>query len=306
MREMEDAFSAPVADIRRLTIHDGPGVRDTVFVKGCPLHCVWCHNPESISPRPRLLFRSRLCVGCGACAELCPQKVHIFAEGGHTLSRDNCLSCGKCAEGCLPGALALCGTTLTAEEVVQNVLRDKAFFLNSGGGVTLSGGEPLLYPDFTAEVFRRLKEEGISTALDTCGAVSYAAFEKVLPWTDRILFDVKGMDPERHARNTGRTNEVILENLSRLGGRGIPVEIRMPIVPGRNDDPSEIARAGAFLKNVAAVESIRLLPYHRAGGKYAVCGMEDPMPETEAPSAEELEALAAILRRRAGVEVSCD
>ena len=302
---MGTAFSAPVADIRRLTIHDGPGVRDTVFVKGCPLHCLWCHNPESISPRPQLLFRSRLCVGCGTCAELGLRKVHAFTESGHVLNRGNCLSCGKCAVGCLPGALVLCGTLLTAEEVVRNVLRDKEFFLNSGGGVTLSGGEPLLYPDFTARVFRRLKEEGISTALDTCGAVAFAAFEKVLPWTDRILFDIKGMDPVRHERNTGRTNGGILENLSRLGGRGIPVEIRMPVVPGRNDDPSEIARAGDFLKTVAALVSIRLLPYHRAEGKYAICGMEDPMPETEAPPAEELEALAAILRRRTGVEVSC-
>ena len=302
---MEDAFSAPVADIRRLTIHDGPGVRDTVFVKGCPLHCLWCHNPESISPRPQLLFRSRLCVNCGTCAELCPQKVHAFTESGHVLNRGNCLSCGKCAEECLPGALNLCGTTLAAEEVVQSVLRDKAFFLNSGGGVTLSGGEPLLYPGFTAEVFRLLKEEGIPTALDTCGAVPFAAFEKVLPWTDRILFDIKGMDPERHARNTGRTNEGILENLSRLGRLNIPVEIRMPVVPGHNDDPAEFARAGEFLKNVAAVVAIRLLPWHRAEGKYDLCGMEDPMPETETPSAEALEALAAVLRRSVGVEVFC-
>ena len=303
---MGNAFSAPVADIRRLTIHDGPGIRDTVFVKGCPLHCLWCHNPESISPRPQLLFRSRLCVNCGTCAELCPQKVHLFGEGGHSLTRENCLSCGKCAEGCLPGALALCGTLLTAEQVVRSVRRDKAFFLNSGGGVTLSGGEPLLYPDFTAHVFRRLKEEGIATALDTCGAVPFAAFEKVLPWTDRILFDLKGMDPERHARNTGRTNEGILENLSRLGRLGIPVEIRMPVVPGRNDDLEEFDRAGAFLKKLPAVVSIRLLPYHRAGAKYAVCGMEDAMPETEAPPAEELEALAAILKRRVAVAVFCE
>lgn len=297
---------APVADIRRLTIHDGPGTRDTVFVKGCPLHCLWCHNPESISLRPQLLFRSRLCVNCGTCAELCPQKVHIFGEGGHTLARENCINCGKCAENCLPGALTLCGKNLSPEEVVRSVLRDKAFFLNSGGGVTLSGGEPLLYPGFTAEVFRKLKEEGIFTALDTCGAVPFAAFEKVLPWTDRILFDLKGMDPERHARNTGRTNEGILENLNRLGRLGIPVEIRMPIVPGRNDDPAEFARAGEFLKTVAAVVSIRLLPYHRAEGKYVICGMEDPLPETEAPPAEELGALAAILKRHAGVEVSVD
>jgi len=303
---MERVFSAPVADIRRLTIHDGPGTRDTVFVKGCPLHCLWCHNPESISPRPQLLFRSRLCVNCGTCAELCPHKAHLFGGSGHTLARENCISCGKCAEGCLPGALTLCGTTLTAEEVVQNVLRDKAFFLNSGGGVTLSGGEPLLYPDFTAEVFRRLKAEGIHAALDTCGAVPFAAFEKVLPWTDRILFDVKGMDPERHRRDTGRTNEGILENLSRLGRLNIPVEIRMPIVPGHNDDPAEFARAGEFLKTVAAVVSIRLLPWHRAEGKYAICGIEDPMPETEPPPAENLEALAEILRRSVGVEVSCD
>lgn len=303
---MGNGFSAPVADIRRLTIHDGPGTRDTVFVKGCPLHCLWCHNPESISPRPQLLFRSRLCVNCGTCAELCPHKVHAFTAEGHTLSRENCISCGKCAEGCLPGALALCGTFLTAEQVVGSVLRDKAFFLNSGGGVTLSGGEPLLYPDFTAAVFRLLKEEGISTSLDTCGAVPFAVFEKVLPWTDRILFDVKGMAPERHARNTGRTNKGILENLSRLGHLGIPVEIRMPVVPGHNDDPAEFAQAGEFLKTVAAVVSIRLLPYHRAEGKYALCGMEEPMPETENLSAEKLEELAAILRRHVGVEVSCD
>jgi len=297
--------TALIADIRRLTVHDGPGTRDTVFVKGCPLHCLWCHNPESISVHPQLLFRPRLCTGCGGCAEVCPNSIHSLEEGKHTLARENCTACGACAESCLPGALVLCGKLMSAEEVLTSVLRDKAFFLNSGGGVTVSGGEPLLYPEFTAELFRLLKAENIHTALDTCGAVPYSAFGAVLPYTDRILYDIKGMDSGRHRRNTGRGNEEILENLRRLGSLDIPIEIRMPVVPGCNDDLAEIRAAGAFLKNIRSVCLIRLLAYHSmAKEKYAMCGRTDTMPAVEPPSADTLRAMAEILQQESGIRCS--
>jgi len=288
--------TALLADIRRLTLHDGPGVRDTVFLKGCPLRCRWCHNPESISPERELLFRDNLCMHCGACVPGCPTGAHTFHDGHHVFDRNCCSGCGKCADVCLAGALTLCGREVTAETVFAEVVREREFFLQSGGGVTLSGGEPLLYPDFAGALFRLLRENGIHTALDTCGMVNFAAFERVLPFSDLVLYDVKGMDPEKHRSNTGSGNAVILENLRRLGKLNVPVEIRMPVVPGCNDEESEFAAAGRFLAGLPMVKSVRLLAYHAmARDKYRMCGRQDTMPEAETPGIGRLEEIAGVL-----------
>ena len=289
--------TALLADIRRLTLHDGPGVRDTVFLKGCPLHCRWCHNPESISAERQLLFRDNLCRHCGACVPVCPTGAHAFHKGRHSFDRSLCSDCGNCAEACLSGALTLCGREVTAETVFAEVVKERDFFIQSGGGVTLSGGEPLLYPDFTAEVFRLLRSNGIHTALDTCGMVNFAAFERVFPFTDLILYDIKGMDPEKHRSNTGWDNTAILENLRRLGHWTVPVEIRMPVIPGCNDEDSEFAAAGRFFAELPMVQSIRLLAYHSmARDKYRMCGRPDTMPDVAPPSSERLSRLAEIIR----------
>ena len=318
----------PVADVRRLTLHDGPGTRTTVFVKGCPLRCLWCHNPESLSAAPVLLFHDNLCSGCGRCAAVCPQGVHSFVESqhlpspishlpspisaplppqgvreGHALGRERCRLCGACVDACPRGALEICGRDYTPEELLPLVLRDAAFYA-SGGGVTVSGGEPLLYAEAVGRLFELLHGRGIRTALDTCGEVPFEAFARVLPATDLVLFDIKGMDPVRHRENTGRDNARIHENLRQLGARGVPVEIRMPVVPGRNDAEEEFEAAGRLLATIPSVTAVRLLPYRSlARKKYRAAGLADTMPDAPTPDAAFLEARAAILRRHLSVPV---
>ncbi len=295
----------PVADIRRLTLHDGPGTRTTVFVKGCPLRCLWCHNPESLSASPVLLFHDNLCSGCGRCAAACPQGVHAFADGAHRLDRSRCRLCGVCVDACPRGALEICGRDYTPEELLPLLLRDEAFYA-SGGGVTVSGGEPLLYAEAVGKLFGLLHAQGVRTALDTCGEVPFEAFGQVLPATDLVLFDIKGMDPVRHRENTGRGNARIHDNLRRLGALGVPVEIRMPVVPGRNDALGEFEAAGRLLAEIPSVTKIRLLPYRSlARKKYRDAGLADTMPDAPTPDADFLQTRAAILRRHGlAVEVA--
>jgi glycyl-radical enzyme activating protein len=283
-------------DLKRLSIHDGPGIRTTLFMKGCPLNCRWCHNPESVSPEPEIGLLKRKCVGCGKCAEVCPAGAHSFSEGEHRLDHGRCTACGKCVEACLPGALELYGTDVSAEETAAAVLEDRTFYTQSGGGCTISGGEPLWQPEFCVEVFELLHEEQVHCAIDTSGAVPWESFEIVLRQTDLFLYDLKHVDDRLHREHTGSSSAQILDNLKRLSECGTPIEIRIPTIPGFNADEASMAAIARLLSGLRNIVGVRLLPYHLARSKYEALGRAYPMGEVAPPEGAAVEGLAAILR----------
>ena len=283
-------------DVKRFAVHDGPGVRTTLFLKGCSLRCVWCHNPEGISPRAQTAYYAHKCIGCGECARVCPAGAQRMDAGGHRFDRERCVACGACEEACLGEAMKLFGRTVTVDEAETIALEDRAFYDHSGGGVTVSGGEPLLQADFVRALFERLKEQGVHTAVDTCGNVPWTAFEKALPVADLFLFDVKHIDSDAHRALTGAGNERILDNLRRLSDAGARIEIRMPLVPGANDDTDTLERIGALLGGLN-VETMRVLPYHAlARSKYAALGKPDTMPDVPSPDDGAIARAVSILR----------
>lgn len=245
-------MNGKIFDIQRFSLHDGPGIRTTVFMKGCPLSCPWCHNPEGLSTSPAVQFFEAECIGCGAC------------EGEHTEER---------AHLCPTGAIKRCVREISAEELLSELMRDKDFY-RDGGGITFSGGECLLQADFLVEVMTLLKEEGINIAVDTSGEVPYAAIEKTLPFTEHYLYDVKCIDSELHKSVIGKDNRRILENLARLSGERKKIHIRVPVIPDFNDSDSEQERIAAYLAKIGGITEATLLPYHTLGkSKYATLGL---------------------------------
>ena len=290
-------LSATVTSLKRFAVHDGPGIRTTVFLKGCSLHCLWCHNPECISCVPVLAYYEQKCLFCGRCASVCPRHAHTVRANTHILDRTLCIRCGICAEECIGDALTIPGRSMTAEEVLSAVLEDRLFYESSGGGLTLSGGEPLLQPEFSAELLAMAKKAGIHTAVDTCGAVPESALLRTLPYTDLYLYDLKHMDPLRHRELTGMENTGPLSNLRRLAAEEKPVEIRIPLIPGCNDSRENLCRSAAFLATLGNIQRVRLLPYHDyARSKYLALGMQDTMPHVPPPDDASLEAACAVFR----------
>lgn len=289
-------MTGTIFEIKRFAVHDGDGIRTTVFLKGCSLKCVWCHNPEGIGYKPQLSYLRNKCIGCGECVSVCPAGAHKMENSGHIYDRSACISCGKCEEVCLGEALKLYGRRYTVEELMPKLLEDRDFYASSGGGVTLSGGECLMQADFCAELLRELKKEGINTAVDTCGQVSREAIDKVIPYTDIFLYDFKAYDPAIHQKCTGHTNELILDNLRYIDECGKKIEIRIPYVPEYNSD--EIAKIGEFLGTLKNLTKVRVLAYHNyAGSKYESLDMENTLPDVELPSKEAIAAAEAVIER---------
>ena len=250
---------AMIFDIQRNSFVDGPGIRTTVFFKGCNLRCKWCHNPESQSFDKQMMFYKDKCTGCGKCREVCPNHLQ------------SCDFCGKCELYCPADARKVCGREYTPAEVFAEVIKDKAFYDNSGGGVTFSGGECMLQLDFLCEILEKCKSAGIHTAVDTAGNVPWESFEKILPFTDLFLYDIKAFDAELHRKGTGVSNELILENLKNLSGRA-DIIVRIPVIGGYNDNDEEIRQIADFLRQIKIIKA-ELLPYHAMGEhKYTALG----------------------------------
>ena len=237
-----------VFHIQRFSIHDGPGIRTTVFLKGCAMECFWCHNPEGRHPYQELQYFATRCIACGECVRVCPSHAHELANGVHTFLRERCTTNGACVDVCCSGALEMNGRIMSADEVMFEVLQDKPFYDNSGGGVTLSGGEPGLNVKFSREILQRCKDEGVATAIETCGYCSREALNTLLPVTDLFMMDLKLITPERHDAATGNTNERILENARMLAATGKPIIFRTPVVPTVNDETDEFSRIVIFIR----------------------------------------------------------
>ena len=256
-----------ITNIQRMSFHDGPGMRTTVFLKGCNLCCAWCHNPETQDARAELLFRAQRCVRCGLCVQSCPAGARTMGADGPVRDAARCTLCGCCAESCLTGALTVAGRRVACRELTELVLRDKKIFRTTAGGVTCSGGEPLLQADAVAGFLREMRLRGVHTCVDTAGNVPWETFERVLPVTDLFLYDVKAFSPQTHRQWTGVGNELILDNLRRLGTRA-DIWIRIPFVPGVNT--GQIGQIGAFLTQLPRVRRVEVLPYHTLGAEKCV------------------------------------
>ena len=281
-----------IFDIKRFAVHDGDGIRTTVFFKGCPLKCVWCHNPEGISFEKSLAFYENKCQGCGICVDACSSGARKIVDGKLVLDRDACVFCGACVDVCVGGANVLYGRSMSVDEIFDEVMRDKAFYDNSGGGVTLSGGECLCHSDFCMKLLKKLKENGVNTAVDTCGFVDRSAIDKVMPYTDTFLYDIKAIDEDVHVRCTGRSNALILENLRYIDSMGKSIEIRIPFVPGYNSD--QIEKIRDFVKELKNVKKVKVLPYHNfAASKYKALCMKDSLPKV-LPTKEDTDKAQAL------------
>jgi pyruvate formate lyase activating enzyme len=286
-----------IFNIQRFSTEDGPGIRTTVFMKGCPLHCLWCHNVEGINTDPEIVWHDTKCIGCLSCLKTCPNHAIIKTPEGLVTDRKKCKACGKCAEACTSKARELIGKRVTVEEVFNEVLKDKVFYETSNGGVTASGGEPTMQPDFVRELFLKCKSSGMHTALDTCGYVSWKTLESILNCTDLVLYDLKLMNSERHHSCTGVVPELIWDNARRIAKLGKPVWVRTPIIPGYTDSLENIKGIAELCLKLGNVERLDLLPYHRFGEpKYKKLGLKYALEGLQPPGKDEMERLKQVAR----------
>ena len=285
-----------VFDIQKYSVHDGPGIRTIVFLKGCPLKCVWCQNPEGILCQPQLLFYPGKCKGCGSCLALSDcDATSLTDENKIKIDWEKCISCGKCVDLCLYNARELAGRFMTVQEVIDEIKKDVSFYRKSGGGLTLSGGDPLYQIDFSSEILKEAKRNFIHTAIETSGYCTEKQFEKIIDLVDLFLFDLKHINPEKHKELTGVDNRPILANLKSITERNKDLIIRIPLIPGMNDDENNIRKTAEFLKKNVNTDSIDLMPYHRLGvNKYNSIGADYKLLNLEPDNKKSIEDKAKI------------
>ncbi len=285
-----------IFNVERMALHDGYGIRTTVFLKGCNMNCKWCHNPESISKNPELMFDSRKCIKCGFCETVCEQGVHQFKNGEHIVDREKCIVCGKCAEICPTKAVEICGREVTVGEVIDIIIRDKIFYCVSKGGITISGGEPLVQKNFTLDLLRQAKSLGINTILDTNGNWNWDDIKEMLPYIDSFRYDLKTMDPNAHKHHTGVDNNLILENLKNLSETGKEIVVTIPLIRGINDSRKNTNSTIIFLKSLPRVPKVQILPYHSLyASKLRKLGKRSRL--FASPSSENIERIKNKLRK---------
>lgn len=289
---MNSNLSAVVTNVQKFSVHDGPGIRSVVFLKGCPLNCEWCANPENINAKPELMVYPEKCIGCGRCKHVCKYDLtHVCRK-----NVDMCINCGKCTELCSGMARIIKGESMTTEQVIRQIDKDRVFYKNSGGGVTFSGGEAMLYPDFILEIASRCREEGYNSAVETCGMVPWDSFEKVLPYIDLFLYDLKFIDRDKHIKFCGKSNDMILENLKKLSHLS-RVIVRIPVIPDINDSCDDLKKLSAFLLSLGeGVDEIHCLPYHNFGiSKYDALGIKYSLEDIILPEQVYMENIKSSL-----------
>ena len=288
-------MKALISGIKRMEIHDGDGLRTTVFFKGCPLKCIWCHNPEGIGFQKQIAHFAQKCISCGSCAVVCPEKAIMMSVDGPVIDREKCTGCFACRDSCPTEAMVGYGDEWDIDDLERCIMQDAPFWRNGAGGVTFSGGECLMHPEFVTELAKRLHGKDISVNIDTCGYERQEVLEHIIPYTDTFLYDVKAIDPAVHERCTGHTNEQILQNLRYLSQSGCRIEIRYPLVKGYND--TECEKIGAFLQGMPGIVKVKVLKYHHfAGSRYAALGMENTLPDTETTTEDVQNAVDTLKR----------
>jgi pyruvate formate lyase activating enzyme len=288
---------AIVFNVQRFSVQDGPGVRTTVFIKGCPLRCLWCSNPESQNAVPEVAHRPSLCQKCGHCSDICDKGAIALGQKGISIDRDKCNNCGKCARECPNGAIKIYGEEMSVDEIYKVVIRDKQFYENSDGGITVSGGEALTQSTFVSELFKKCKDAAIHTCLDTTGFAQPERVYELLKYTDLVLYDLKLLDSDEHKRMTGVSNQLILQNLPLIVKSGVKVIVRIPLIPGINDSIDNIIDTINFVKKIDGINDINLLQYHRLGiSKYSMLDKHYSLPDLVPQTKDYLEKLCSIVK----------
>lgn len=296
----EKTITGTVFNVQRFSIHDGPGIRTTVFLKGCPLRCFWCHNPEGLRPKPEIQFMPSRCLGCGECVRVCTEGAQTMDERGRLYHRDKCLTCGKCVEVCYPEALQMTGKEMSVDQVLAEVMQDKPFYETSNGGMTLSGGEPMLQFEFTKELLRKGKEAGLHTAVETSTLTRWDNITAILDITDLFMVDIKHTDPAAHRDATGVNNDLIMENIGKLNQTGKPIIFRVPVIPTVNAEVEDIRAIAEHVRGLMDQRadggegiSLELLPFHRlASDKYHSLGMDYRAESLTTPTKEHMQLLS--------------